>query len=166
MAFFIYWIIRVSNFANTKALQNLHTWGASEAAPHTWRILDEIINSIFKCRIISTYVENTFTNSRSNLWSKDHLHIRGEYNLLPKIQIIQLGSSPHTWRILRTNLSKPQKSRIISTYVENTVLTLRKWVWQIGSSPHTWRIHYFDNGSQFAYRIISTYVENTYSDNL
>ena len=120
MAFFIYWIIRVSNFANTKALQNLHTWGASEAAPHTWRI--HLVNALINLtvRIISTYVENTPALSSVHLENANHLHIRGEYTSGFKWVDLKTGSSPHTWRILTPDEDSMRNQRIISTYVENT----------------------------------------------
>ncbi len=50
--------------------------------PHTWRILDDLTNAVDVLRITSTYVENT-TLLLDNLQnSEDHLHIRGEYQIL------------------------------------------------------------------------------------
>ena len=47
--------------------------------PHTWRILQKIMDLNGEDRITSTYVENTnFINNWHN-YAKDHLHIRGEY---------------------------------------------------------------------------------------
>ena len=94
---------------------------------------------------------------------------------------IVMGSSPHTWRILKTFCSLLVSLRIISTYVENTICThnfkmvskdhlhIRGEYLQVvimiklrkGSSPHTWRIRYCQRQSITHKRIISTYVENT-----
>ena len=67
--------------------------------PHTWRILAE---RCFKSKwvgITSTYVENTLVIVPVNLGGKDHLHIRGEYFMLFKLDKPNSGSPPHTWRI-------------------------------------------------------------------
>ena len=92
-----------------------------------------------------------------------------------------LGSSPHTWRILSMTTICSNVTRIISTYVENTVIGLCE-MYQvkdhlhirgeysmltvisqllIGSSPHTWRILFKLFQLLLVRRIISTYVENT-----
>ena len=133
-------------------------------------------------RIISTYVENTSLVKFNVLPGQDHLHIRGEYTVALKNFEKQLGSSPHTWRILFKASSHTYHTGIISTYVENTSLVkfnvlpgqdhlhirgeyLRLLVdaWKIlGSSPHTWRILFNAFASGHNSRIISTYVENTH----
>ena len=93
------------------------------SSPHTWRI-QLFKSSIYVwVRIISTYVENTIYYNSVTKYSKDHLHIRGEYNYMVLYTRPCLGSSPHTWRILLDVLFLDSKLRIISTYVENTVST-------------------------------------------
>ena len=91
----------------------------------------------------------------------DHLHIRGEYLCLEKLLL--------------------DKTRIISTYVENTGLFRLQgqrtkdhlhirgeycqspslFIFTVGSSPHTWRIHDETTRAKAEEGIISTYVENT-----
>ncbi len=68
-------------------------------SPHTWRILLILIWKNTHLRIISTYVENTSALSSVCFVYKDHLHIRGEYNINTAETNTIKGSSPHTWRI-------------------------------------------------------------------
>ncbi len=154
MAFFIYWRIRVINFANT----TFHG-------------------------ITSTHVENTYFHPVLNLLLQDHLHLRGEHSK-PAVTTSNLrGSSPHTWRTHAKKAETVINFRIISTYVENTgrpcALNSIGWdhlhirgehlglklliCFAEGSSPHTWRTHRFKVGDSYQFRIISTYVENTAS---
>ena len=57
---------------------------------------------------------------RRKNWSKDHLHIRGEYfETLSGIKR-KWGSPPHTWRILDASSVGTSSVGITSTYVENT----------------------------------------------
>ena len=72
-------------------------------------------------RIISTYVENTASIHRQFATLQDHLHIRGEHSTWFYSHYDDIGSSPHTWRTQHGVLIGDGKSRIISTYVENTV---------------------------------------------
>ena len=94
---------------------------------------------------------------------------------------MQIGSSPHTWRILELRQPLEMPIRIISTYVENTrtlsglgkssrdhlhirgeyIRVLKPTGTLLGSSPHTWRIPANGIMSAGEGRIISTYVENT-----
>ena len=69
------------------------------SSPHTWRIHIDMDKTSGRVRIISTYVENTFFFSVMAITSWDHLHIRGEYQILITVKFNPLGSSPHTWRI-------------------------------------------------------------------
>ena len=81
------------------------------SSPHTWRIHKEAIQLISIARIISTYVENTFTLGDKNEKCRDHLHIRGEYLFSVSSNFTRLGSSPHTWRILLNNDLMPASAR-------------------------------------------------------
>ena len=130
MAFFIYWRIRVINFANT----TFHG-------------------------ITSTYVENTYFHPVLNLLLQDHLHLRGEHDAGKQVPLWILGSSPLTWRTLLEQTLNTQNDGIISTYVENTTNcvaipvvgwdhlhlrgehldTLQENARAAGSSPPTWR---------------------------
>ena len=132
------------------------------SSPHTWRILDKYAKVLKLRRIISTYVENTIWWLVYREKAKDHLHIRGEYALVSNNTPRIPGSSPHTWRIPFLVKLVLVFLRIISTYVENTILfILILLVAQdhlhirgeyslkelngssvLGSSPHTWRIPY------------------------
>ena len=89
----------------------------------------------------------------------DHLHIRGEHQILIEIGKKQSGSSPHTWRTPKPISDLRMTDRIISTYVENTIVlkTMKTYYKDhlhirgehsigaattsvgLGSSPHTWR---------------------------
>ena len=88
--------------------------------PHTWRIPIGEINKGITGRITSTYVENTKHTVYVNKTWKDHLHIRGEYNLINFTIKQRKGSPPHTWRIPVTSTKGCLVGRITSTYVENT----------------------------------------------
>ena len=95
--------------------------------------------------------------------------------------VLQLGSSPHTWRTQLLVGGGAVEFRIISTYVDNTVciLSAQQGIWDhlhirgehaiekwreffvVGSSPHTWRTQNREIAFQTVDGIISTYVENT-----
>ena len=112
---------------------------------------------------------------------RDHLHIRGEYFCIDFHMSEKIGSSPHTWRIPESLNVNTDWYRIISTYVENTLLISRimrkafnhlhirgEYVDIVtnaiigqGSSPHTWRILIAMPPLGHIRRIISIYVENT-----
>ena len=91
------------------------------SSPLTWRI--QIIRMLndHKKRIISTYVENTCLQKRCNRKLWDHLHLRGEYPQPLISREHSSGSSPLTWRIRWKVWEQEKLSRIISTYVENTI---------------------------------------------
>ena len=65
-------------------------------------------------------MENTTQSFESFLLLQDHLHIRGEYSADEAEMVQDLGSPPHTWRILKSFISTRGTLRITSTYVENT----------------------------------------------
>ena len=90
------------------------------SSPHTWRIPHFKTLGAKRYRIISTYVENTRSAEAKSMLIGDHLHIRGEYYSISIVQLVSIGSSPHTWRILNKKHFLPIFFRIISTYVENT----------------------------------------------
>ena len=71
-------------------------------------------------RITSTYVENTMPKSCIKCFTRDHLHIRGEYSSALSSLSVNEGSPPHTWRILTMIRFFLKTFRITSTYVENT----------------------------------------------
>ena len=73
-----------------------------------------------KIRITSTYVENTHSNRKADQISRDHLHIRGEYQTYYPDNGDAPGSPPHTWRIPFATAFLNDDLRITSTYVENT----------------------------------------------
>ena len=88
--------------------------------PHTWRILFSKVDEDSAIRITSTHVENTIIAFRyvSIVW--DHLHTRGEYLASKFIKLLEMGSPPHTWRILFSKVDEDSAIRITSTHVENT----------------------------------------------
>ena len=128
--------------------------------PHTWRIQLFMILTKKVLRITSTYVENTIFIYGINLKNWDHLHIRGEYRKFETKMQWNMGSPPHTWRILPLTVLELDTCRITSTYVENTVISTQSLctskdhlhirgeykvqalstALMIGSPPHTWRI--------------------------
>ena len=71
--------------------------------------------------ITSTYVENTAFYNFCALFGQDHLHIRGEYAGEQIVEMADLGSPPHTWRIHVLWVRQRKQFRITSTYVENTL---------------------------------------------
>ena len=88
--------------------------------PHTWRILRHA--NFYSCliRITSTHVENTSNIGLCGCFHRDHLHTRGEYGKIFRLQPFFPGSPPHTWRILIDNVPLQDPNRITSTHVENT----------------------------------------------
>ena len=90
------------------------------SSPLTWRLLCVIRNFTSGPRIISTYVENTLKAMLVQLRKQDHLHIRGEHEIVSMLNVTGKGSSPLTWRTLKANEKLLFSERIISTYVENT----------------------------------------------
>ena len=96
-------------------------FGKRGSPPHTWRILDYISLQARQIRITSTYVENTKFAFFKIFVFKDHLHIRGEYRFLKRLEFLPMGSPPHTWRIHAFIKSGSLSYRITSTYVENTI---------------------------------------------
>ena len=131
---------------------------------------------------LSTCVENTVIVSFWSIPRKDHLHIRGEYRHHRRCSTRQLGSPPHTWRILAPQCIPLSAVRITSTLVENTLnrssryyrqrdhlhirgeyfTVVSKFWFSVGSPPHTWRILFSSCNWSTILRITSTYVENTY----
>ena len=146
-----------------------------------WRIPSAPSAKLDGIRITSTCVENTFLLCLNMTPAKDHLHIRGEYSMHNMHLLLNLGSPPHTWRILAGPDGLSDNGRITSTYVENTHksndcfgtgwdhLHIRgEYTNQSmnsrsasGSPPHTWRIHFPCYGIDRFSGITSTYVENT-----
>ena len=90
------------------------------SSPHTWRIPEWALREEYSNRIISTYVENTTASCLARVVLRDHLHIRGEYQVGDVLQAGVVGSSPHTWRIPDNAETAAFSVGIISTYVENT----------------------------------------------
>ena len=149
--------------------------------PHTWRIQLRLFLLPAYNGNTSTYVENTTKTLSFARIQWDHLHIRGEYYQTSSYFLWTLGSPPHTWRIPNLEENPCGRSRITSTYVENTYfksriarlqrdhlhirgeysLWLVLWWYLLGSPPHTWRIPYIIFLNRKPYRITSTYVENT-----
>ena len=94
---------------------------------------------------------------------------------------VNLGSPPHTWRILNDLFNSNYWIRITSTHVENTwILTaftvtledhlhtrgeycsnVKNCIFSTGSPPHTWRILFMSMLKTKQPRITSTHVENT-----
>ena len=140
-------------------IQSLSSQGSP---PHTWRILRFNAYFLYFYRITSTYVENTCSIliHFSVFW--DHLHIRGEYLLQHLLEVPNLGSPPHTWRIQSFFCSSGFSTRITSTYVENTFCDYA------GRSKEEDHLHIRGEYSRLLmivgqhHRITSTYVENTF----
>ena len=129
--------------------------------PHTWRILPVVDFEADDGGITSTYVENTTVVSLVVNTSKDHLHIRGEYLIHLWLNHMQLGSPPHTWRILWVPLLADPIVRDHlhirgEYYFSRTTARIG-----VGSPPHTWRIPSVISIETVNIRITSTYVENT-----
>ena len=153
----------------------------SGSPPHTWRIPGYLSSFWVKLRITSTHVENTTVTALPRCQPWDHLHTRGEYIIPLAFNFDEIGSPPHTWRILYEATQKRLKYRITSTHVENTDLinnhtsdtwdhlhtrgeyyTILNVIGKIiGSPPHTWRIQTKYGFKTYVGRITSTHVENT-----
>ena len=153
-------------------------WGSP---PHTWRIPKKRAGEGISGRITSTYVENTNASDYFDWPSRDHLHIRGEYQEIGLCFLHNPGSPPHTWRIQYGGNTIDNINGITSTYVENTGsssayvrlyedhlhirgeydISKRHYGGLSGSPPHTWRIQKWRKNNLKSTRITSTYVENT-----
>ena len=88
--------------------------------PHTWGIPKVTRSSLATPRITPTYVGNTPRNDVNFRTGWDHPHIRGEYNWLSTITIIDVGSPPHTWGIQSNLYMTSYTMGITPTYVGNT----------------------------------------------
>ena len=128
--------------------------------PHTWRILANSYVTAQRLGITSTHVENTPFEPLYHVFTRDHLHTRGEYKTVKKMSSLTVGSPPHTWRIPIDDSAVDVSDRITSTHVENTVTKSKYQVKTVdhlhtrgeyslsgrligvvlGSPPHTWRI--------------------------
>ena len=88
--------------------------------PHTWRKQDFQSWINLEDGITSTYVEKTHSKLALSSRLQDHLHIRGENELLVDYLIDYSGSPPHTWRKPKNYVVSGVFARITSTYVEKT----------------------------------------------
>ena len=108
--------------------------------PHVWRIQILINNNVVFFGITSTCVENTMSSCLLRNAIKDHLHMCGEYLILPKLTIAEKGSPPHVWRIQIGTLQNGQK---VQDHLHMCGEYYRKiWLYSTntGSPPHVWRI--------------------------
>ena len=94
------------------------------SSPLTWRTLLRTKLPTHWKRIISTYVENTNICVAIPVVGWDHLHLRGEHLDTLQENARAAGSSPPTWRTPIYEAIRQETGRIISTYVENTLLNL------------------------------------------
>ncbi|CBL50675.1 putative protein without homology [Lactobacillus crispatus ST1] len=92
----------------------------SGSPPHSWRIPIFGVPSLIILRITSTLVENTHNLAHRLQVVEDHLHTRGEYDLLLRRKLTVPGSPPHSWRIQQRLILMVEQVGITSTLVENT----------------------------------------------
>ena len=71
---------------------------SSGSPPLTWRTPEGQWYRNPLAGITSTYVENTRSNVPVSTLSRDHLHLRGEHNVLGLWLVLSWGSPPLTWR--------------------------------------------------------------------
>ena len=129
--------------------------------PHTWRIQEAQRQSDLQAGITSTHVENTLQLFQEHHRSWDHLHTRGEYSWKWFSRHYELGSPPHTWRILQTSWESWSPFGITSTHVENTN-AIPCFCSLVKDHLHTrgeYRASELEANTQT--RITSTHVENT-----
>ena len=88
--------------------------------PHSWRIPTVAVENNSSGGITSTLVENTSQYQEQFLQNQDHLHTRGEYFTIDVVRPTNVGSPPHSWRILDLKVASHACTGITSTLVENT----------------------------------------------
>ena len=92
----------------------------SGSSPHTWGIRDRTCEQYQPRRFIPTYVGHTRLWFNCNPGPPVHPHIRGAYHFGSKQILLDHGSSPHTWGILRNIIPGGKILRFIPTYVGHT----------------------------------------------
>ena len=90
------------------------------SSPHTWGILDQLINQLINQRFIPTYVGHTCVTQTEQADGAVHPHIRGAYHATFRFAVDAAGSSPHTWGIPREQIADLGGGRFIPTYVGHT----------------------------------------------
>ena len=96
----------------------------SGSPPHVWRIHALKDMSKEEIGITSTLVENTNRSGGEQFLWRDHLHTRGEYFTIDVVRPTNVGSPPHSWRILDLKVASHACTGITSTLVENTTASL------------------------------------------
>ena len=133
----------------------------SGSSPHTWGIRRARQAYIDQRRFIPTYVGHTWCFGFSFALPTVHPHIRGAYQFGRFHNTGKLGSSPHTWGILKAFSSFMCSVRFIPTYVGHTQQKTVENQRKSGSSPHTWGILGGSGNGGFSRRFIPTYVGHT-----
>ena len=90
----------------------------AETPPHTWRKFCSVGGKMGYLGNTSTYVEKIVSSLRAPMWTKKHLHIRGENSPTKHGLATRSETPPHTWRKCNQHRKKLQKFRNTSTYVE------------------------------------------------
>ncbi len=91
------------------------------SSPHMWETRVVIAPNMVSPRIIPTYVGNTRWIARPRLLLTDHPHICGKHWQHQIFTRFSIGSSPHMWETLCGLQVSIERSRIIPTYVGNTL---------------------------------------------
>src|SRR6266436_491594 len=90
------------------------------SSPHAWGTRMHRNKTLHDRRFIPTCVGNTRVLIRRATLRSVHPHMRGEH--MRRVQEIpgEIGSSPHAWGTLRSNIKLLAKGRFIPTCVGNT----------------------------------------------
>ena len=151
------------------------------SSPHTWGIPGVPKRKSRKVRFIPTYVGHTMPPPSTRTKSPVHPHIRGAYISSRAFALFRIGSSPHTWGILLSQVDGENRRRFIPTYVGHTPISnldrpvttvhphIRGAYGEVflrlneshGSSPHTWGILFCLVWGMNRARFIPTYVGHT-----
>ena len=149
--------------------------------PHTWGILDMLLEGLKIIRFTPTYMGNTDGISPNPHICPVHPHIHGEYVTEAICADAASGSPPHTWGILAGTITKYTGNRFTPTYMGNTCTAERylsrfpvhphihgEYEWckvsfdlPSGSPPHTWGIHPGTWTLSIIPRFTPTYMGNT-----
>ena len=99
----------------------LHPKMNAETSPHAWSKLIVQYYSGVKAGNISTCVEQTIEDFKTNPDRKKHLHMRGANSIRTKLDTIKRETSPHAWSKRLSERRRTNSSRNISTCVEQTL---------------------------------------------
>ena len=94
---------------------------AAGPPPRAWRARQRVVRLPAHARTTSTCVESTEPWSARRLPKSDHLHVRGEHQVLPAEQLALSGPPPRAWRARGWTIHRRSRRRTTSTCVESTL---------------------------------------------